>query len=258
MNKETVCAIVRDLMPSHIEAMTEPETAAFVEQHLAECESCRKVKRNMLSVTLPEERAQAEYLEALRRARIRRRRRILFCIAVCFLIAAICLLPLPRRVDISVQAVRWRAGNEEGGSDAAPITMRGVYLDYLLRTDLFSGDIEIEGIEVTHKPASLLSVRMDEPGALCYKDADGKLQIVGFIAASPGMQEFMIGLHEQFVTGENDKSEDRNGWSGDGGTVLTWPALNREDAVETTRRILIEQNYTWLSEGKWEAGISGE
>ncbi|MBQ2956581.1 MAG: zf-HC2 domain-containing protein [Clostridia bacterium] len=75
MNKETICAVVRDLMPSYLDKITEGATNAFIEQHLTECEACRTVKRNMMKITSPAEQAQAEFLDRLRRARVRRARR---------------------------------------------------------------------------------------------------------------------------------------------------------------------------------------
>ena len=41
MKTELPCAIVRDLLPSYVEGLTEDETAAAVKEHLNTCESCR-------------------------------------------------------------------------------------------------------------------------------------------------------------------------------------------------------------------------
>ena len=41
MKTELPCAIVRDLLPSYVEGLTEEETAAAVKEHLNTCESCR-------------------------------------------------------------------------------------------------------------------------------------------------------------------------------------------------------------------------
>lgn len=39
-NKE--CDIIADLLPIYLENVTKPETNCFIEEHLAECESCRQ------------------------------------------------------------------------------------------------------------------------------------------------------------------------------------------------------------------------
>ena len=75
MNKETICAVVRDLLPSYLDELTEGATNRFIEQHLAECEACRAVKKSMQQIASPAEQAQAEFLERLRRARVRRKKR---------------------------------------------------------------------------------------------------------------------------------------------------------------------------------------
>ena len=41
MKTELPCAIVRDLLPSYVEGLTEEETTAAVKEHLTTCESCR-------------------------------------------------------------------------------------------------------------------------------------------------------------------------------------------------------------------------
>ena len=71
MNENDRCPIVRDLLPLYIDGLTESETRVFIDQHLAECEFCRGIHKNMLHAARPEERAQSEFLSALRNARLR-------------------------------------------------------------------------------------------------------------------------------------------------------------------------------------------
>ena len=42
MKADLPCAVVRDLLPSYVEGLTEAETTAAVKNHLESCESCRK------------------------------------------------------------------------------------------------------------------------------------------------------------------------------------------------------------------------
>ena len=131
MNKETVCAVVRDLLPAYIDQMTEDATTAFIDQHLAECPACRAVKKNMLHAADPDEQAKAEFLDRLRRARIRRRRRGWIIALSILLILCVCFLPQPRRVDMDVQAVRWRTGNALEGASPTRVRIFGTYFDFL-------------------------------------------------------------------------------------------------------------------------------
>lgn len=62
------CCVVRDLLPSYIEELTEPETTAQVKTHLEGCPSCREVETNMRS-GLTVERAPKPSLNFLKRVK---------------------------------------------------------------------------------------------------------------------------------------------------------------------------------------------
>ena len=235
MNSFELCPIIRDLLPMHIDGLTEPETSAFVERYLAGCAACRAVRRNLLHAPLPEERAKTEFLSALRRDRRRRRRRNLRILAALLLIAAICLLPLPRRVDISDRGILWRAGRPDEEVQSVHTAARGVYLDFLFFPDRYFGDLYIEGVGVTQTPGALLSLRLESLCPLIYRDSDGQLTTVGFIESTSGMRSFVIGLHED------------GRWSGDGGLMLTFPAIDRPSAVGTASSILSDPNAAWAN-----------
>ena len=41
------CCVVRDLLPSYLEGLTEEETARAVAAHLESCEACRKLAEDL-------------------------------------------------------------------------------------------------------------------------------------------------------------------------------------------------------------------
>ena len=41
------CKIVQDLLPNYIENLTSEETNTFIEEHLTECEDCKKIYETM-------------------------------------------------------------------------------------------------------------------------------------------------------------------------------------------------------------------
>ena len=47
MKEERKCQIVQDLLPNYIENLTNEETNKYIEEHLLQCEECRKVLDNM-------------------------------------------------------------------------------------------------------------------------------------------------------------------------------------------------------------------
>lgn len=251
MNRETSCAVVRDLMPSYLDGLTEDATNAFIERHLSECEACRAVKRSMLEVTGPAEQAQAEFLDRLRRARARRVRNARIIGVSVLLILMICLLPLPRSVSMDGDAFCWRSGHPEAENELVRVTIRGIYMDYLFFNDCFDGDIMIEGVSITQREDALTRVTMNGEGYLVYTDDEGLLRSAGFIIATPGFHEFVIGLYDF------DEGERHGSWSGDNGLMLTWGASNREEAVEKTQQIASRID-SWLTGTVWEGGLTRE
>ena len=47
MRENKKCKIVQDLLPNYIEKLTNEETNQFIEEHLKECDECKKVLENM-------------------------------------------------------------------------------------------------------------------------------------------------------------------------------------------------------------------
>lgn len=251
MNKDTVCAVVRDLLPSYLDGLTESATNLFIEQHLAECEACRAVRRSMQQITSPAEQAQAEFFERLRRARVRRKRRMWAIGISALLILAVCFLPLPRSVRMNGPALQWRSGHPEEECKTVQVTIRGTYMDFLFFNDFFDGDIMIEGMEITQREGVLSRVRMDQEGYLVYMNEEGLMRSTGFMIAPPGFSDFVIGLYDY------DEGEHHGSWSGDNGLMLTWGASSREEAVEKTRQI-VSQIDSWLTGTVWEGGLTRE
>ena len=90
MNKKLPCAVVRDLLPSYVEKLTEPETTTLVQQHLSECEDCSKRYRGMAAeegITDAKQEKQIDYLKQVRR---KSRKKILT--AVCSVAAVLLLI----------------------------------------------------------------------------------------------------------------------------------------------------------------------
>lgn len=62
------CCVVRDLLPSYIEELTEAETSAMVKEHIDHCEACRQVENDM-RVQVPVEKAPQRALKFLKRVK---------------------------------------------------------------------------------------------------------------------------------------------------------------------------------------------
>lgn len=91
MKNDLSCAVVRDLLPSFTEGLTEPETNEAVERHLDSCPHCRRrcdaMRRD--AETVPEaETKELDYLKAVnRRGKRRTIRAVALTLALIALIA---------------------------------------------------------------------------------------------------------------------------------------------------------------------------
>lgn len=62
------CCVVRDLLPSYLEELTEAETSAMVKNHIEHCAACRQLKNDM-RVQIPVEKAPQRALKFLKRVK---------------------------------------------------------------------------------------------------------------------------------------------------------------------------------------------
>lgn len=47
MRDKKYCKIVEDILPTYIENLTSEETSEFIEEHIENCEECKKILQNM-------------------------------------------------------------------------------------------------------------------------------------------------------------------------------------------------------------------
>lgn len=231
MNRETTCSIVRDLLPGYVENLTGERTNAFVSAHLAECAECRAAHRAMTGRLNGEEIKTQEMLKNMKRRRRIKRARTWAAVLGLTMAAAVCLLPLPRHISRTYQAVEWRSG---GGETAAPraVTIEGYYMDYLFRQDRFDGSIAVEGYPITEQTLStcrfnggtaLLAYYAQEPLPAFGYDEAGTLYFFGQLMMEPGGGSFAILVFEN------------HGWSGENGLVIAGPAARLDDAADIAR-----------------------
>ena len=73
-NNTLPCAVVRDLLPSYVDGLTEEETTKLVEGHLQQCQHCRRLHAVMArgEASGAEEAAAVDYLKTVRKRSTRR------------------------------------------------------------------------------------------------------------------------------------------------------------------------------------------
>lgn len=90
MNK-LPCAVVRDLLPSYIEGLTEPESTCLVKEHLTQCADCTAHYRAMQPDICQEQQEQAGQVNYLRKVQRKGHQRVMTAV-LCT--AAVLLLVL--------------------------------------------------------------------------------------------------------------------------------------------------------------------
>lgn len=234
MENRKTCAIVQDLLPAYMDKLTKQETTSFVDAHLTDCEACRRVCRAMAG-ELPAEAVQAEQIvQRLNAERDRRRAWGWGILAVCLLLAVICLLPLPRRINAAHEGVLWRCGAPEEAQNTG-VTVTGIYYDYLFRADAFTGSVRVEVCPETHGNTSVTAM-VDGQYGIWRENENGLLEYFG------GMFVRRDGSVLVLISEEGH-------WDAETGKVCTAPASTREEAVTLTNELAKELSPNWL--GTW-------
>lgn len=89
MEKKKLCNIIKDLLPSYVENLTNDETNSFIESHIANCPECKELLENMqkeIEVNSPKkEEKNFKYIKRYSK-RLKIFRNILLIIALIFIL----------------------------------------------------------------------------------------------------------------------------------------------------------------------------
>ena len=89
MEKKKLCNIIKDLLPSYIENLTNDETNSFIESHIADCPECKELLENMqkeIEVNSPKkEEKNFKYIKRYNQ-KLKIFRNILLIIALIFIL----------------------------------------------------------------------------------------------------------------------------------------------------------------------------
>jgi len=85
MKEQRDCKIIRDLLPSYIDSLTNESTNQYIEEHLNNCEQCKKIledmKKELKLNTTPKEGKEVKYIK-----KFNKKMKILKTLLVIFLI----------------------------------------------------------------------------------------------------------------------------------------------------------------------------
>lgn len=239
MESKKQCSIVQDLLPGYVDRLTKPETTAFVDAHLTECESCRKVCRAMSGVLPPEAVAAEELVKKLQREYRKTLYKRWAVVAVLLLIAAVCLLPFPHRIDTVHAGLEWRISDPDY-AEPREVIIKGTYYDFLFFDDQFTGHIIAEGHPVSEGKLTTCTFFKNWNGMPSYASEESPLNALGSLLMPPDGSEILFMIHEKGL------------WSGDNGLMISAPALTREEAVALANRLADELSAEWLATANFE------
>lgn len=83
---ELKCAIVRDLLPLYVDGLTSAETSTEIEEHLKNCEECRKVLNEMTRALVPVKNEQKEEIDYLKKVKKRNHKKIAAAVLAAVLV----------------------------------------------------------------------------------------------------------------------------------------------------------------------------
>ena len=89
MKEKRDCKIIQDLLPSYIEKLTNEETNKYIEEHLKECDECKKVLENMKEdLKFDDEKRDDKEVKYIKKFRNKMRilKFILLCIFIIFIV----------------------------------------------------------------------------------------------------------------------------------------------------------------------------
>lgn len=240
MKNDTTCSLVQDLLPGYIDGVTSEKSSEFVQGHLRECENCRRVYNAMNTKMSPAELHAQELVQGMICEKRQMRRLFILIFAVILLITAVCILPLPRRIEVTHKALEWRGDDKEYAMERT-VKISGVYSDYLFRTDHFDGTFTVEGYPQTQNIMMRCTFMTNGFGSLWYCDKYGKPDKVwGNMMMTPNGKEFLVLITEP------------DGWSGSDGLSLAGPAETREEAVAIANKLGKKYSTTWLNRWTFE------
>lgn len=235
MKNDTTCSLVQDLLPGYIDGVTGEKSSEFVQNHLCQCEDCRRVYNAMNTRITPAELHAQELVRGMIREKRQMRRLFTLIFVLVLLITAVCVLPLPRKIEVTHKALEWR-GDDKEYAVARTVKISGVYSDYLFRTDHFDGTFVVEGYPQTNNTMMRCTFITDGFGSLWYCDKYGNPdKILGNMMMIPNGKEFLVLITEP------------DGWSGSDGLTLVGPAETREEAVAIANKLSKKYSTTWLA-----------
>ncbi|MBQ7548980.1 MAG: zf-HC2 domain-containing protein [Clostridia bacterium] len=186
------CNIIRDILPLYAEKMVSPDTADFVEEHMARCAECRDEYSKMKEPEqYVEDNAAAPLAELSRRLRIKRIQTVVMTAAfvIAILVSVFAVLDAPEYLPYSDKTVT----AEAVGDEAMLLTFdkSATDYDYDIYKDPNGGEFYYCEVEAWTSTWDRIFSKADEPKTLTVRAKDS-LPIVALYVPNDGTQSVCI------------------------------------------------------------------
>ena len=201
---EINCSIITDILPLYIDDVVSAETRAFVKEHLSHCENCKREFEKLSQNAAIADNAAVRLKEAEPLRSFKKRIQRIRALAVSALLIFILLMtvPLPVRINRTIGGVRWENGNTQTAEECQ-VTVKGWYYRYLLKDNMFKGDISFttaEGTVFYDVPDAVIgrgAMYADRGGSMTvYDGTQNRMRALGYVAVSGNFKEIFIHSEE--------------------------------------------------------------
>ena len=183
-----------------------------------------------------------------------KRRNIIIAAAIIIIVCGLWVVirlfnvPIEHEIDITMRGIQTRNGEAKYVEEKS-ISIRGVHRQYRLgsRNDSFEGRIEVEGYDFTFEESLTVMLDFSDNRWLTeYPIKSFPLVYLGYrmgqfgiIGVSEHMGRIFIAPNysEIFITVNDRRGHNSWGWSSYNGRFISFPADNREQAVDIANRL---------------------
>lgn len=168
-------------------------------------------------------------------------------IFVIVLIAGIiiCVFPWRHKIDTVIQGAEYRIGDADYSEDIT-ITVKGIYRQYLLKSNTFEGTFSVSKYNFTSDVLIAPTAFCDGYTNLTYSDITNgvpHISTLGILCCSSSFDKLLICVSEPV-------DADSKSWNGENGLFICAPAESRTQALEIAQTL--SGKSEWLSHTNWK------
>lgn len=158
---------------------------------------------------------------------------VLSIIAAAIVLLLLYAIPIRHKINTTYEGLQCRIGDPDY-SENVSVTVDGYYYSYLFKADRFEGQIIVDKYDFTQDGYNLIPLRFSTSFAplTYYKINSGAVfhNSLGSFYCKPVLKQGLICVYEPV-------NENPNGWNGENGLFISFPAGTRSEAANIARNL---------------------